>query len=155
LNVFLHEESFILAEKTQSACIANSLTGETLAEIFENLQTMEVHHLNHVFEVDPSNLGFYNYDIFEMRSETISLKNILKSDILKDGKKSLQFGPLNLSLLSNNDFTKIQFSDLDGILEKYYKDENWGEDLKIFKQNVNTVFKELKKIKLKLMKFSI
>ena len=30
MNIIFHEESFILAEKTQSAGIANSLTGDTL-----------------------------------------------------------------------------------------------------------------------------
>ena len=33
MNIVFHEESFILAEKTQSAGIANSLTGESLGEI--------------------------------------------------------------------------------------------------------------------------
>ena len=32
MNVHFHEECFILAEKTQSAGIANSLTGDTLCE---------------------------------------------------------------------------------------------------------------------------
>ena len=36
LNVHFHEESSILAEKTQSAGIANSLTGDTLCNIAEN-----------------------------------------------------------------------------------------------------------------------
>jgi len=30
MNIVFHEESFILSEKTQSAGIANSLTGDTL-----------------------------------------------------------------------------------------------------------------------------
>ena len=37
LNVNLHEESFILAEKTQSAGIANSLTGDTLGDILNEI----------------------------------------------------------------------------------------------------------------------
>ena len=32
MNIVFHEECFILAEKTQSAGIANSLTGDTLYE---------------------------------------------------------------------------------------------------------------------------
>ena len=36
-----HEESFILAEKTQSAGIANSLTGDTLCDIFEKTHQMK------------------------------------------------------------------------------------------------------------------
>ena len=37
-----HEESFILAEKTQSAGIANSLTGDTLGEIAKKHQHMKI-----------------------------------------------------------------------------------------------------------------
>jgi len=37
-----HEESFILAEKTQSAGIANSLTGDTLCAILKISETMEI-----------------------------------------------------------------------------------------------------------------
>ena len=33
MNIVFHEECFILAEKTQSAGIANSLTGDTLVAI--------------------------------------------------------------------------------------------------------------------------
>jgi len=35
MKFIFHEESFILAEKTQSAGIANSLTGDTLQELAE------------------------------------------------------------------------------------------------------------------------
>jgi len=46
MNIVFHEESFILAEKTQSAGIANSLTGDTLAETVENRSKQE--HFNHL-----------------------------------------------------------------------------------------------------------
>ncbi|GEP52741.1 hypothetical protein FNO01nite_34130 [Flavobacterium noncentrifugens] len=38
MNIVFHEESFILAEKTQSAGIANSLTGQTLPAIAPKLR---------------------------------------------------------------------------------------------------------------------
>ena len=42
MNIVFHEECFILAEKTQSAGIANSLTGDTLGEISEILSKQDM-----------------------------------------------------------------------------------------------------------------
>ena len=47
LSIHFHEESFILAEKTQSAGIANSLTGDTLCDSFEN-DTINHNLLNYI-----------------------------------------------------------------------------------------------------------
>ena len=58
MKFYFHEESFILAEKTQSAGIANSLTGDTLCDIFRKIVKMEIFLTNKLSElIQPTKLS--------------------------------------------------------------------------------------------------
>ena len=97
---------------------------------------MTIKHIQTYFEVDKEKyLGFYEYSIFKYYSEEIFIDDILKSNILSEENRNGEFGPFELNLLTTNDFQKINFVELNRILEEYYEDEDWGEDLEVFKSN--------------------
>lgn len=105
---------------------------------------MTITHLNTFFEADKDYLGFYGYDIFEFNSEEIIFQKLLESNILSDENKLGEFGPFTINKLTENDFTKVAFIELNKLLEKYYEDTNWGNDLEVFKTNVIKVFENIK-----------
>ena len=106
---------------------------------------MEFKRLENFYQVDKENyLGFCGYDIFEFDPKEIYLKNILESNILADENTIGDFGPFIINTLTEYDFEKIDFTELNKLLKENYQDENWGKDLEIFKSNVLTIFDHLK-----------
>lgn len=105
---------------------------------------MTLNHIETYFEVDKENyLGFYEFSIFEYFSEKLLIDDILKSNILSEENRNGEFGPFKIELLKSNDFQKIDFVELNKLLEDYYKDENWGVDLEVFKSNVKKAFEKI------------
>lgn len=71
------------------------------------------------------------YDKFLNKSSLLrSLKQVFKTDNLEN-----EFGPVNLNELKITDFKQTNYLGLLSDLEKYWEDENWGEDLELFKVN--------------------
>lgn len=105
---------------------------------------MNIEHIQTVFEIDEVNFsGFYEISLFKFYSETISLDDILRTDILSEQKRPKYFGPFEIKLLSKKDFLKINSNELKTLLQKLYEDERWGADLKVFKENVIKVFNKI------------
>ena len=105
---------------------------------------MTISHLRTFFEADKNALGFYGYDIFEINLEEINLLKILESNILSDENNFGEFGPFTINKLTENDFDKVDFVKLNKLLEEYYEDINWGNDLEVFKANVTKAFESVK-----------
>ncbi len=100
--------------------------------------------------------GFCRCNVFEINSEIFTVKDVLENKLLSDkfdkpiNKKSLlekikrvfatnhlenEFGAINLNLVELKDFKKLSYKDLLSSFEKYWQDEDWGEDLPLFKSN--------------------
>ena len=97
-------------------------------------------------------------NIIETSIEIPSLNQLLKSDILKEewfgdfsSKNKLDwlrdvnfYGPLLKSQLIEQDFQELTFSKFIEEVENYWKEDDWGDDLPIFKKNFHAAIKLLK-----------
>ncbi|HMB64716.1 MAG TPA: hypothetical protein VKN36_16665, partial [Eudoraea sp.] len=101
-----------------------------------------------IWKSDESGLGFYCVNIIESSLVNPDLKELLKSDILKEREfkeissisKVLQgnpkyYGAFLKEKIDVTDFEKLDFDGLKHNLSEYWKDKNWGDDLPIFRKN--------------------
>ena len=114
-----------------------------------------------IWKSDESGLGFYCVNIFECSEKNPELKELLKNNILKEKEfgpiktmeKELKeptdfYGSILLNKIDISDFKKLDFSDFNSEFQKYWKDEDWGEDLPIFKKNFELAISNLDKFEL-------
>jgi len=108
------------------------------------------------FKLDQNYLGFFSWNLFESEFSENSFEKVLNSKLLNDKFDNLKknelriskinetnFGPFDTNKLTENDFIKLNYTELITEIEKYWKDENWGNDLPIFKENIKYVFNKL------------
>ena len=108
------------------------------------------------FKNDLNYLGFFCWNLFESDFHEIKLENILNAELLNEEFdnlkkneniiskiKSSTFGPFDIHKLTKKDFTKLNHIELITEIDNYCKDENWGNDLPIFKDNIKYVFNKL------------
>ena len=101
-------------------------------------------------------LGFFNWNLFESNFPEIKLDNVLNAKLLNEEFdklkkdeiaiskiKSPTFGPFDIHKLTEDDFIKFNHIELITEINNYCKDENWGNDLPIFKDNIKYVFNKL------------
>ncbi|MFD2562631.1 hypothetical protein [Aquimarina rubra] len=114
-----------------------------------------------IWNSDESGLGFYCVNIFECSEKNPVLKKLLKNEILKEKefgpiksmKKELKeptdyYGSILLNKIDVSDFKALDFNSLNLELQEYWKDEDWGEDLPIFKKNFDLAISNLNKFEL-------
>jgi|JI91814BRNA_FD_contig_41_3553480_length_916_multi_1_in_0_out_0_2 hypothetical protein len=118
---------------------------------------------------DESFLGFSRCNVFEADNKKITVNDVFANKLLSDkhdrliNKKSLlnnikqifktnyfenEFGAVNLKKIDKTDFKKLDYKGLFFNIEKYWQDENWGEDLQLFKSNFFNVIDSLKEYNL-------
>ena len=114
-----------------------------------------------IWKSDESGLGFYCVNIFECSEKKPELKELLENGILKEKefgpistmKKELKesadyYGSILLNKIEISDFKTLNFCDLNSEFQEYWKDEDWGEDLPIFKKNFELAISNLDKFEL-------
>tara|TARA_R100000306_G_scaffold22765_4_gene26143 strand:- start:119 stop:631 length:513 start_codon:yes stop_codon:yes gene_type:complete len=119
-----------------------------------------------IWKSDESGLGFYCVNIFECSEKNPELKELLKNRILKEKefgpirtmKKVLKeptnyYGSILLNKIETSDFKTLNFSDLNSEFQEYWKDEDWGEDLPIFKKNFELAISSLNRFELSIRNF--
>jgi len=109
-----------------------------------------------IWKSDKSGLGFYCVNVIESSNIDTNLTELLQSNILKEKefgpietiRKELK-GPTNyygsflLNKISTSDFKTLDFNGLESEIAEYWKDEDWGEDLQIFKKNFELALSNL------------
>jgi hypothetical protein len=131
-----------------------------------NAKKMKIELKQNIWNSDKSGLGFYCINIFECSEKEPDLKVLLKNEILKEKelgpvktmKKELDeptnyYGSILLEKIYSSDFKKLDFSGLKSEIEEYWKDEDWGEDLPIFKNNFDLAISDLIEINLSIRDF--
>lgn len=108
---------------------------------------MNLELYKNIWESD-SGLGFYCVNIIRSSKPNPSLTELLRTDILKEREfgdistrnkilkgSARYYGPLLKNKINESDFKKLTFPELESEIEIYWRDENWGEDLPVFKKN--------------------
>ncbi len=108
--------------------------------------TLAVTHLHRY--VDPGHLGFYSAAIFTAFAPGPTLGALVQADVLRDrnfddredigDRKQAWYGPLLPGGLREADFYRGDYSGFQAVMQQYVRDEHWGEDLPVFKQNLAT-----------------
>ncbi len=109
-----------------------------------------------IWKSDKNGLGFFCVNIFEYVQDSPSLIELLQNEILKEKefgpiesmKKELieptnYYGSFLLNKISSSDFKTLNFNELESEITEYWKDEDWGEDLSVFKKNFELALSNL------------
>lgn len=114
-----------------------------------------------IWKSDKSGLGFYCLNIFECSAKNPDLEELLTNNILiekefgplKIIKKELReptdyYGSILLKEIEASDFKALDFNGLKSEINEYCKDEDWGDDLPIFRTNFQQAIFDLNKLDL-------
>ena len=117
---------------------------------------MNIELKENIWKSDESALGFYCVNIFECSEKNPELSKMLQNRILKEidfgpietMRKSVKeptdyYGSVLLNQISALDFKKLNFDGLKSEIQEYWKDDDWGDDLPIFKKNFDLAISEL------------
>jgi hypothetical protein len=109
-----------------------------------------------IWNSDESGLGFYCVNIFECSQDSPNLIELLQTKILKEKefgpietmKKELKeptdyYGSILLNKINPSDFKTLNLNELESEINEYWKDEDWGEDLPVFKRNFELAISNL------------
>ena len=127
---------------------------------------MDIKLKENIWKSDKSFLGFYCVNIFECSEMNTNLERLLKYKILKE----IDFGPIKtmrenieeptnyygsflLDKICSTDFKALDFDGLKAEIREYWKNEDWGNDLPIFKTNFELALSNLKEFDLKNRKY--
>ena len=119
-----------------------------------------------IWKSDKSGLGFYCVNVIESSTNNPNLSELLKSEILKEHEfgdvKSMEsnlknnpnyYGAFLMDKINESDFEEYDFNGLKSKIGEYWKDENWGEDLPIFKKNFELAISDLNQFELSTRNF--
>jgi len=122
---------------------------------------MKIELKQNIWKADDSGLGFYCVNIFECSQDCPNLMELLKNEILKEKefgpiqtmKKELKestdyYGSILLNEINTSDFKSLNFNQLKSEITEYWKDEDWGEDLPVFKANFELAISNLNEFEL-------
>lgn len=122
---------------------------------------MTYKQIEYLRTVDLENyLGYCRCNVFKVDTD-FSISDVFSANLLSDKYDQFivdnnqkrgytsdelenDFGPFNLAKTNINDFTKCSYSELVAKLNIYWNDENWGDDLSLFKINFINVMSLLK-----------
>lgn len=115
---------------------------------------MELKLLNNIWKSSKSYFGFYCVNIYQVNAVNTTLSILLDLNILNDNhlrdisvrqseNPSISYGPIVLSKLSSKNFKEINYDELKLEISNYWKDENWGSDLLVFKENFEEALKDI------------
>lgn len=110
--------------------------------------------LKNIWKSNQNGLGFYCVNIFKTQKLNPTLKYLLESNVLNDeqfgnvenkitSNSSEIYGPLILIKIEESDFKTLNFQELKYEIIEYWKDENWGTDLPIFKENFELALSDI------------
>lgn len=127
---------------------------------------MDIKRTHNIWKLDESGLGFYCVNTFQCSWRNPNIKALLRYKILKEEQfghpdyeeycsKNLDniYGPILLNEILPSDFLALSFDELKSEIEDFWNDEDWGEDLPIFKKNFNQVISDLENENLSERKF--
>jgi hypothetical protein len=122
---------------------------------------MKIELKRNIWKSDESGLGFYCVNIFECSQDSPNLMDLLENEILKEEefgpigttkKESKEptdyYGSILLNKINTSDFRTLHFNDLKSEMKEYWKDEDWGEDLPVFKANFELATSNLNEFEL-------
>ena len=91
-------------------------------------------------------MGFYCLNIFKCSQHNPAVDELLQHEILKDnqfgyremmsevGEEDRQYGCFNFKKINSSDFEVLNFIRFKSKVEKFWKGDDCGEDLPIFKK---------------------
>lgn len=120
--------------------------------------------IENIWKSNESGLGFYCVNIFKILKANPSLNYLLNNNILNDeqfgncqnkviSKSTELYGSIILNKLEETDFQNLSFNELKYEIEKYWKDEDWGVDLQIFKENFELAISNISKYSIEKRKY--
>ena len=122
---------------------------------------MNIKLKTNIWKSDKSRLGFYCVNIFESSEINPKLAKLLESKILKEKEfgpietinkrfkqSSDYYGSIILNKIDSSDFKTLDYNEFKSEVKEYWSDEDWGEDLPIFKKNFELAISDLKQFEL-------
>ncbi|MFT5918181.1 MAG: hypothetical protein ACJAWV_003510 [Flammeovirgaceae bacterium] len=127
---------------------------------------MKLELKKNIWKSDESGLGFYCLNIFECSEMNPNIKDLLINKILKEKEfGSIEninteskeptdyYGSIFLNKIQPSDFKVLNFKQFKSEIKEYWKDEDWGEDLPIFKNNFELAISVFNQIELSTRNF--
>ena len=127
---------------------------------------MNIELKQNIWKSDKSALGFFCVNIFECSERNPGLNKMLQNKILKEinfgpietMRESIKeptgyYGSLLLNKICSTDFKTLDFGRLKSEIREYWKNEDWGNDLPIFKKNFDLAISSLTEFDLENRKY--
>ena len=118
-----------------------------------------------IWKADANGIGFYCLNIFECSQINPDIQELLQNEILKDNEfgqiemmpkainENEYYGCFNLKKLNPSDFEALDFYSFKTKIEEFWNDDDWGEDLPIFKKYFKEALEKLNQFDLTNRKF--
>lgn len=116
---------------------------------------MQLKLTHNIWKSDEKGLGFFCINTFSSSVKNPNLEELLKAHILNSAEfRTIQeiekevrvistenYGAIIIDKIEKSDFKELDYVQLISEIEKFCQDENWGEDLEVFKKNFkNAIF---------------